>query len=110
LLIIQFANQGLRHYATEAPKGGSNLPIFAGIGIVAAAGGYYYLNQTGAVPSVKEAPKPAGPAKPVFTGGDQDFVDLKLAAVEKVNHNTKRFRFEFPEGDENVSGLHIACM
>lgn len=46
-------------------------------------------------------------AKPAFTGGDQGFVSLKLVDVENVNHNTKRFRFELPEGDM-VSGLHIA--
>jgi cytochrome-b5 reductase len=45
--------------------------------------------------------------KPTFTGGDQGFVSLKLAEVENINHNTRRFRFELPEGD-NVSGLHVA--
>ena len=49
------------------------------------------------------------PAKPTFTGGEQGFVSLKLANVEDVSHNTKRFRFELPEKDQ-VSGLHIACM
>jgi cytochrome-b5 reductase len=85
------------------------LPIFAAIGAAAGAGGYYYMSQTGAAPSVKEVVKPPGPATPVFKGGDQGFVDLKLASIENVNHNTKRFRFEFPEGESNVSGLHIAC-
>lgn len=66
------------------------------------------MSQTGAAPSVKEVVKPPGPATPVFKGGDQGFVDLKLASIENVNHNTKRFRFEFPEGESNVSGLHIA--
>jgi cytochrome-b5 reductase len=51
--------------------------------------------------------KEAVPAKPAFTGGDQGFISLKLADVEIVNHNTKRFRFELPESDM-VSGLHVA--
>lgn len=45
--------------------------------------------------------------KKAFTGGDQGFLSLKLAEVEIVNHNTKRFRFELPEPDQ-VSGLHVA--
>jgi cytochrome-b5 reductase len=39
--------------------------------------------------------------------GDQGFVDLKLEAVEIVNHNTKKFRFSF-EDPEAVSGLNVA--
>lgn len=54
---------------------------------------------------VKQAVGGAG--KPAFTGGDQGFISLKLADVETVNHNTKRFRFELPEADM-VSGLQIA--
>lgn len=46
--------------------------------------------------------------KPVFTGGDQGWVDLKLSAVEEVSHNVKKLRFELPDS-ESVSGLHIAC-
>lgn len=65
-------------------------------------GGYYYRT-SGGVPSLATA----APAKPAFTGGDQGFVSLKLAEVENINHNTKRFRFELPEGDM-VSGLHVA--
>lgn len=43
-----------------------------------------------------------------FTGGDQGFIDLKLAEVSNINHNVKRFRFELPQKDA-VSGLTIAC-
>ena len=45
--------------------------------------------------------------KSAFTGGDQGFISLKLENVENINHNTKKFRFQLPEGDQ-VSGLHIA--
>ena len=48
------------------------------------------------------------PAPKTFLGGDQDFLDLKLASVEDVNKNSKRFRFDLPEKDQ-VSGLEIAC-
>ncbi|KYK54632.1 putative cytochrome-b5 reductase, mitochondrial outer membrane form [Drechmeria coniospora] len=97
----------VRHYATEsAPKSGSSmlLPV-AGAAAVAGAGYYYFAGGEGAVAKGTQA---AGAAvKPAFTGGDQGFVSLKLAEVETVNHNTKRFRFELPESD-HVSGLHIA--
>lgn len=49
----------------------------------------------------------APPAK-AFTGGEQGFVDLKLAEVLPYNHNTKIFKFELPEKDQ-VSGLQVAC-
>jgi cytochrome-b5 reductase len=45
--------------------------------------------------------------KKAFTGGDQGFISLKLVNIENVNHNTKKFRFELPEGDQ-VSGLQSA--
>jgi cytochrome-b5 reductase len=56
------------------------------------------------VEKVKETKEPSK----AFTGGDQGFIDLKLAEVTDVNHNVKRFRFELPEKDA-VSGLTIAC-
>ena len=46
-------------------------------------------------------------ATKAFTGGDQGFISLKLDSVENINHNTKKFRFALPEGDQ-VSGLVIA--
>lgn len=49
-----------------------------------------------------EAPKKA------FTGGDQGFISLKLAEIEDINHNTKKFRFALPEEDM-VSGLAACC-
>lgn len=55
----------------------------------------------GSAAELKERPK-------VFVGGDQGWVDLKLASVENLSSNTKRFRFEF-EDKEAVSGLHVAC-
>jgi cytochrome-b5 reductase len=48
------------------------------------------------------------PATKVFTGGEQGFVSLKLAEIENINHNTKKFRFSF-EDPNSVSGLVIAC-
>jgi len=53
------------------------------------------------------AAKTTSPAK-AFQGGDQGFVDLKLAEIIPYNHNTKRFKFELPEKDQ-VSGLTVAC-
>lgn len=42
----------------------------------------------------------------VFKGGDQGFVSLALDKIEDINHNTKRFRFKFPD-PEATSGLTI---
>jgi cytochrome-b5 reductase len=55
----------------------------------------------------KTAAKTTSPAK-AFQGGDQGFIDLRLAEIIPYNHNTKRFRFELPESDQ-VSGLQVAC-
>jgi cytochrome-b5 reductase len=60
---------------------------------------------------IKKGDEPAAssvPAAKVFTGGDQGFVSLKLAEVENINHNTKKFRFSFDDPN-SVSGLVIAC-
>lgn len=35
------------------------------------------------------------------------FRSLKLDSVEEVNHDTKRFRFALPDGDESVSGIKL---
>lgn len=65
-------------------------------------GVYRYMQSKPAVAEeVKERAK-------VFSGGDQGFVNLKLADIEVVSPDTKRYRFEF-EDKEAVSGLHVAC-
>lgn len=83
--------------------------LFAAGGVGVLGAGYWFLSGTSAGDKAAAKVKAAvdAPSKPAFTGGDQGFVSLKLAEVEMVNHNTKRFRFELPEGDM-VSGLHIA--
>ena len=43
----------------------------------------------------------------MFQGGEQGFIPLKLDKIEEINHNTKRFRFNFEDKD-SVSGLTIA--
>lgn len=58
--------------------------------------------------ATEKKPSSPDPGKAAFTGGDQGFIDLKLASVETVNHNVKKFRFELPEKDQ-VSGLFVAC-
>ncbi|EGD98623.1 NADH-cytochrome b5 reductase [Trichophyton mentagrophytes] len=93
--------QGIRKYSTEAPKSSSQAPLFAGLAVVAGAGYYYWQMQQMPGAAIKKD------RKPVFTGGDQGWVDLKLSAVEEVSHNVKKLRFELPDS-ESVSGLHIA--
>lgn len=41
------------------------------------------------------------------TFGSLGFRTLKLAAVDEVNHDSKRFRFALPDGDESVSGIKL---
>lgn len=69
------------------------------------AGVYRYYYTQGSTPVVAKASKPRDT---VFKGGDQGFLDLKLSEIEVLSHNTKRYRFEFPDKDA-VSGLHVAC-
>lgn len=92
--------QSFRKYSSEAPPKKSLAPFYitaglAGLGI----GLYRYSSTANAEP--KERPK-------VFVGGDQGWVDLKLANIETITPNTKRFRFEF-EDPEAISGVHVAC-
>jgi cytochrome-b5 reductase len=103
--------QQARRYATEsgASKGGSNtLLLVAGAGALGGAG-YYFLSGSSApaAAAAKVAEATTSTKAPAFTGGDQGFVSLRLAEVENINHNTKRFRFELPESDQ-VSGLTVA--
>jgi cytochrome-b5 reductase len=98
--------------------------LYAGAAALLAGGGYYFYNQGDNASKVKNAAKDAeakakeaagqGKAKvegstggSAFTGGDQGFISLKLESVENINHNTKKFRFALPEGDQ-VSGLKIS--
>ncbi|KAI9682223.1 MAG: NADH-cytochrome b5 reductase [Caeruleum heppii] len=111
----------VRRYATEPSKGGSSVPIYAGLAAVAGLGGYYYLSRTGQAgnaaqagfgapaSSKEESTVPNSVEKPsaAFTGGDQGWIDLKLESSEEINHNTRRLRFALPD-TENISGLHIA--
>ena len=97
--------------------------MYAGVATLLAAGGYYYYNQGDNAAKVKDAAKDAetkakefaGSAKDkaegatgkvALTGGDQGFISLKLESVEKINHNSSKFRFALPEPDQ-VSGLPI---
>ncbi|KLJ12754.1 NADH-cytochrome b5 reductase 2 [Blastomyces silverae] len=93
--------QGVRKYSSEAPAKSSRAPLIGGLALAVGAGYYYW--QTTSAKSVAEPKERSA----VFKGGDQGWVGLKLAHVDNVSHNVKRFRFEF-EDPESVSGLHIA--
>ncbi|KOS19133.1 NADH-cytochrome b5 reductase 2 [Escovopsis weberi] len=94
-----------RRYASDAaPKpGGSNTALLGAAAAATLAGAGYYLFAPGGQAAPAAAPAP----KPTFVGGEQGWVPLTVAAVEDVNHNTKRLRFHLPEKDA-VSGLHVA--
>lgn len=94
--------QIFRKYSSEASKKRSLAPIYISIGLVGLAIGVYRYTQDGA--TAKEQKE----REKVFTGGEQGWVDLKLGAIEDLSHNTKRFRFEFPDKDM-ISGLNVAC-
>ncbi|KAI1619896.1 NADH-cytochrome b5 reductase 2 [Exophiala viscosa] len=107
--------QNFRSYATEAPKSSSSTPLIVGVAAVGAGiAGYTFLGSNKA--SADAPPKPSEDAThaaettsaaKAFRGGDQGFVDLKLAEIIPYNHNTKRFKFELP-GKDQVSGLTVA--
>jgi cytochrome-b5 reductase len=122
----------MRTYATEpgsasassssSSSGSSSTLLYAAgaLGVGGAATYYFWPAGSGAAKvaeakaKVKDAAARAGVgvgagegAKKALTGGEQGFVSLKLAEVQDVNHNTKRFRFKLPEEDM-VSGLKVA--
>jgi len=74
--------------------------------------GYSFLGSSKAAPAAPAKPagdaKAAAPVAKTFTGGDQGFIDLKLAEVVDYNHNTKVLKFDLPD-PEHVSGLNVAC-
>jgi cytochrome-b5 reductase len=101
--------QSIRKYSSEAasPKKSFLTPIFltvgaAGIGV----GVWRYTQQRGV--NARASSEITKEADSVFKGGDQGWINLKLAHVDVLSHNTKLLRFEFPDKDQ-VSGLKIAC-
>lgn len=75
-------------------------PIYAAVGATGLTVGLYRYYSAGAA-EPKEREK-------VFKGGDQGWIDLKLAGIEVLNHNTKKLRFELPD-KEAVSGMPVTC-
>jgi cytochrome-b5 reductase len=74
-------------------------PIYVGVGLAGLGAGLYRYYGGSAV-EPKDRPK-------VFNG--EDWVDLKVASIENLSHNTKRLRFEFDD-KEAVSGLPVTCL
>lgn len=112
-MLLLTPSQTFRSYATEAPaKGGSATSWLIGAAFVGAGwAGREFLGhkaKTDAPAPAADTKQPLPETKKTFTGGDQDFLDLKLKEVHDYNHNTKKFIFELPEADQ-VSGLNVAC-
>lgn len=107
LVLLTGSLQSFRKYSAEAPKAAesapkkSNLtPLYVGVGLAGLGAGLYrYYGGEGKTIELKDRPK-------VFNG--ESWVDLKLANIEVLNHNTKRLRFEFDD-KEAVSGIPVAC-
>ncbi|KAJ6102014.1 hypothetical protein N7486_004441 [Penicillium sp. IBT 16267x] len=102
--------QSIRKYSAEAapkaaeatpppppPKKSNLTPIYIAVGLAGLGAGFYRYS-TSADAEPKERAK-------VFNG--QDWVDLKVGAIENLSHNTKKIRFEF-EDKEAVGGLPVA--
>ncbi|KAJ5157082.1 NADH-cytochrome b5 reductase 2 [Penicillium canariense] len=87
--------------AEPAPKKSNLTPIYVAVGLAGLGAGFYRYSSSASSNSapieLKDRPK-------VFNG---EWVDLKLANIETLSHNTKRFRFEFDD-KEAVSGLPVA--
>ncbi|KAJ5106371.1 hypothetical protein N7456_003046 [Penicillium angulare] len=102
--------QSFRKYSAEAapkaaeatpppppPKKSNLTPIYVSVGLAGLGAGIYRYSTT-ADAEPKDRPK-------VFNG--QDWVDLKVGAVETLSHNTKRVRFDFDD-KEAIGGLPVA--
>ncbi|KAJ5996148.1 hypothetical protein N7499_007537 [Penicillium canescens] len=90
--------QSFRKYSAEAaPKKANLAPIYVGVGLAGLGAGFYRYN-TSAAAEPKDRPK-------VFNG--EEWIDLKVAAIENLSGNTKRIRFEYEDKDA-VSGLPVA--
>jgi cytochrome-b5 reductase len=107
--IADLSLQSFRKYSAEAPKAAESAPkpapkkanltpVYVAVGLAGAAAGFYRYS-TGAVAEPKNRPK-------AFNG--QDWIDLKVAGVETLSHNTKKIRFAFDD-EEAVGGLPVAC-
>ena len=83
-----------------APSGSAAALSLNAFGTAGLGAGLYRYYSGGSM-DYKDRPK-------VLTGGDQGWIDLRLAGVEDLSHNVKRFRFAFDD-KEAVSGLHVAC-
>ncbi|KAL2679405.1 hypothetical protein Neosp_010179 [[Neocosmospora] mangrovei] len=96
-----------RTYATEAGGVRSSNALLYAAGAVGIAGGVYWYFSGVFAPTTATIIRKADWPRKAFTGGDQGFLSLQLADIERVNHNTKRLRFKLPEPDQ-VSGLAVA--
>jgi len=92
----------MRTYSTPAAEEKKSNALLYSLIAAGGAGVGYYFYTAGSV----LVAKPLSPAIPALTG-DGVWVDLKLAKVEQVNHNTKKLRFELPT-ENHVSGLKVA--
>ncbi|KAJ5444378.1 NADH-cytochrome b5 reductase 2 [Penicillium daleae] len=96
----KYSAEGAPKVAESAPKKSNLTPIYVAVGLAGVGAGLYRYSSSSSSPAaikLEDRPK-------VFTG---DWVDLKLANIEILSHNTKRFRFEFDD-KEAVSGLPVA--
>ncbi|KAH8700548.1 putative NADH-cytochrome b5 reductase [Talaromyces proteolyticus] len=100
--LSQPARQSFRKYSTEAPaKNNTFKNVAFGIGAIGIGAGIYRYTQGNSASAETKL------SSPVFTGGEQGFVNLKVREIEDLSPNTKRLRFEFADKDA-PSGLHIA--
>lgn len=110
--ITDLSLQSFRKYSAEAPKAAESAPkpppsppkkanltpVYVAVGLAGAGAGFYRYS-TGAAAEPINRPK-------VFNG--EDWIDLKVAGIETLSHNTKKLRFEFDD-KEAVGGLPVAC-
>lgn len=103
--------QSFRKYSAEAPKATesapkpppsppkkSNLtPIYLTVGLAGLGAGLYRYSSSAS----------AEPKNRLKAFNGEDWIDLKVAGIETLSHNTKKLRFEF-EDKEAVGGLPVA--
>ncbi|ORX92399.1 putative NADH-cytochrome b5 reductase [Basidiobolus meristosporus CBS 931.73] len=84
-----------------ASAGRSSILKFASFALPAAAAGAAYYQYASPVQNDSSSTEPKK-----FALDPSQFIDFKLLEVEEINHNTKLFRFELPEGE--TLGMSVA--
>jgi len=100
-IIGSVARQSRSFASSSAPQSASGSNKLLIPGLVAAGAGLALFYGRGSFTT------PVAPSAPIFRGGDQGFIPLKVSKTEELNHNTKRITFDYEDSNAE-SGLTYA--